>query len=141
MKIAIVGCGAIAYAHVPYILEQKQHSIVGICDQDRKRADALAHRFHLDAVYTNLTQLLHEKTPEVVHVLTPPQTHLSIALQAIEAGSHVLVEKPMALSVEEADAIIAAADARRVKLCVDHTQVFEPVILKARQLLATGKFG
>ncbi|MFQ5993269.1 MAG: NAD-dependent epimerase/dehydratase family protein, partial [Nitrospiraceae bacterium] len=74
-------------------------------------------------------------------ILTPPQTHAALALQAIEAGCHVLVEKPMALSLPEADAMIEAARNHGVKLCVNHNQLFDPVILQARRLVAEGIVG
>lgn len=141
MRIGVVGCGDIARVHVPSILKDKKHRIVGVCDQDVAKAEVLSQRFKISKTYGNLAQLLEEQRPDVVHVLTPPQTHAALALQAMEAGCHVLVEKPMALSLQEADAMIAAARARGVKLCVNHNQLFDPVFLQARRLIEKGAVG
>jgi 2-alkyl-3-oxoalkanoate reductase len=141
MKIALIGCGQIAHVHAPFILEDKRHRIVGVCDQDVARAEAFAQKFKITKVYGNFMELLEEQRPDVVHVLTPPQRHAAFALQAMEARCHVLVEKPMALSLEEADAMIAAAQSHGVKLCVDHNQLFDPVMLRARRLVAGGLVG
>lgn len=141
MRVAVVGCGGIAYVHLPFILANKKNQLIGVCDSDLTRAGALAEKFQIGNVYGSLTQLLRAQRPDVVHILTPPQTHLKVTLEAVEAGCHVLVEKPMAVSVEEADAMIAAAQARGVKLCVDHNQLFDSVMLKVKRLLARGAVG
>ena len=141
MKIGIVGCGEIARAHIPFILSELRHQIVGICDADTKRADSLAQRFGISNVYQDVAKLLNEQKPDVMHVLTPPQSHAALALQAMKAGCHVLVEKPMALSLEEADAMIKAAQSHNVKLCVDHNQLFDPVVLKAKRMISEDVIG
>ncbi len=141
MRIGLVGCGEIARVHVPFILQDKKHSIVGVCDEEQAKAETLARRFRIEKTYANFAQLLDEQRPDVVHILTPPQTHAALALQAMEAGCHVLVEKPMALSLDEADAMIAAARIRGVKLCINHNQLFDPVLLQARRLIEEGFVG
>lgn len=141
MKIGLVGCGQIAHVHVPFILRSKSHPIVGVCDHDPTKASSLGQRFKIGSVYVNFAELLEEQRPDVVHVLTPPQMHAALALQAMEAGCHVLVEKPMALSVQEADRMIDAAKAHGVKLCVNHNQLFDPVFLEARRLIEKGVVG
>jgi len=138
MRIGVIGCGGIANVQVPYIMQSKTRHIVAVCDQDENRAHEFAQRFHIPKTYTCVSQLLQEQTPEVIHVMTPPQTHASVALQAIGAGCHVFVEKPMAVSVADADAMIVAAKNRGVKLCVDHNQLFDPVTLQVRRLVEQG---
>lgn len=141
MRIGIVGCGEIAQTHARFILEQKQCRLVGVCDRDGRKARIFAERFGVERSYQDVENLLDEERPDVVHVLTPPLTHAALAIAAMEAGSHVLVEKPMAASCEEADAMIAVARAQGVKLCVNHNQLFEPVMLKAFTLLQNGALG
>ena len=141
MRIGVVGCGEIARVHIPFILAEKKHSIVGVCDEDQAKAETLARRFRIEKTCGNFAQLLDEQRPDVVHILTPPHTHTPLALQAMEAGCHVLVEKPMALSLDEADAMIAAARTRGVKLCINHNQLFDPVFLQMRSLVAEGFVG
>jgi predicted dehydrogenase/nucleoside-diphosphate-sugar epimerase len=141
MRIGVIGCGGIANVQVPFILQRKGRQIVAVCDQDEKRASEFKQLFRIPKSYTCVSQLLQEQRPDVVHVITPPQAHASVALQAIEAGCHVFVEKPMAASVDDADAMIEAAKARGVKLCVDHNQLFDPVTLRARRLVEEGFVG
>jgi len=88
-----------------------------------------------------LATLLREEHPDVVHVLTPPETHAELAIQAMEAGCHVLVEKPMAVNLRQADSMITAARENRVKLCADHNYLFKPSIMKARRLVESGAIG
>ncbi len=141
MKAAIVGCGDIARAHVPFILKDSHHQIIGVCDEDRAKAEALAKTAGAGKVYRTLEDLLQHLKPDVVHVLTPPQSHAALAMSALRAGCHVLVEKPMALCVEDADLMIAAARAQGLQLCVNHNQLFDPVVLKARRLVDQGFVG
>ena len=141
MKIAIVGCGDIARAHIRFIVKKSRHSIVGLCDADVAKAEAFAKTFGIQKVHQTLAELLELQKPDVVHILTPPQSHAHLAMSAMRAGCHVLVEKPMALSVEEADAMIATAKAHGVRLCVNHNQLFDPVIVKARRLVDQGFVG
>src|SRR5258708_12332793 len=68
--------------------------------------------------------MLAKERPDLVDICTPPKTHAQIAIQVIRAGSHVLIEKPMAQTVEECDAIIAAAAEKNVKVCVAHSDLF-----------------
>ncbi len=141
MKIGLAGCGQIARFHAAYIRQLKGHRIVGVCDADLGRAKSLADAYEIKEAFPTLQQLLDERQPDVVHVLTPPQSHANLTIQAMKAGCHVLVEKPMALSNEEADSMIAASTMSGKKLCVDHNQLFDPVIVKARELIRKGVVG
>ena len=89
----------------------------------------------------NFEAMLRSRCVDVVHILTPPKTHAELAIRAIEAGCHVFVEKPMALTVEETDAMNAAAGRNGVKLCVGHSRLCAPLMLKARNLVESGKIG
>ncbi|HEX2056703.1 MAG TPA: Gfo/Idh/MocA family oxidoreductase [Nitrospiraceae bacterium] len=141
MRIGIVGCGEIAPTHARFIAEQKQGRLVGVCDMDGHKARTFAESFGVERSYQDLDMLLEEQKPDVVHVLTPPQSHAAVAIAAMEAGCHVLVEKPMAVSSEEADAMIRVSRTQGVKLCVNHNQLFEPIMLEALRLLRDGALG
>ena len=140
MRIGVVGCGFVARYHIPYILRQKNVDRVSVTDINVQKAEAIARRYGIDA-YPNFETLLKSQCPDVVHILTPPRTHAELSIRAMEAGCHVLVEKPMALTVEEADAMIAAARRSGVKLCIDHSRLWAPLVMKARQLVEEGKIG
>ena len=141
MKAGIVGCGQVAPMHIRAIRQAGGVDLVGLCDMDQARAQALADRFAIANTYNDLDTLLREQQPDVVHITTPPGTHAKLAIQALEAGSHVLVEKPMCLSVSEADDMIVAAEKSGAKLCVDHNYLFRPSVQKARSLVAGGDIG
>lgn len=142
MKIGLIGCGEIAQAHAHHIMQSNDgHTIVGVCDIDATRGRRFAKQFGIGGVYSALDPFLEQHRPDVVHVLTPPQTHAALASRMMEAGCNVLVEKPMAISTEQADHMIAVANANRVKLCVNHNLLFDPVILRARALLCQGAIG
>jgi predicted dehydrogenase len=141
MKVGIIGCGQIAMTHIPYILTQPEARIVGLVDASEARARALASRFHIASVYATLGDLLQAERPDAVHILTPPQTHAALAMEAMESGCHVLVEKPMAATLEEAEAMEAVARRRGVKLCVDHNHLFDPALVQAKALVEQGSIG
>jgi predicted dehydrogenase len=140
MRIGVVGCGLAAGYHIPYILRQKNVDGVSVTDLNVRKAERIAKRYGIDA-YPNFQTLLNSQCPDVVHILTPPGTHAELSIRAMEAGCHVLVEKPMALTVEEADAMIAAARRSEVKLCIDHSRLWAPLIMRARKLVEEGKIG
>lgn len=143
IRVGLIGCGRIARVHVPYIRSYKGAELVGVCDCDLGQARVLAdqHGIPWPWVYGDPMVLLREQRPDVVHILTPPQTHAELAILAMEAGVHVLVEKPMAVSLEEADRMVETARRMGVHLCVDHNRLFDPVILEARQMVADGALG
>ena len=141
MKVGIVGCGNIAGFHLPHILRHTGHRFVSVVDVDLQKAEGLAKRFGLSKIYQDLDKMLYEHNPAVVHILTPPFAHAEFAIKAMESGCHVLVEKPMALTVAEADAMLAAAQKNEVKLCVDHNFLFDPNMVMAKELVQKGKVG
>ena len=140
MKVGIVGAGQIATVHIPYVRSHPGAEVVALTDTDEGRARSMAARFGISNSCRTLAELL-EHRPDVVHIVTPPQTHASLAIQAMEAGAHVFVEKPMAVNLEEAEAMEAVARRRGVKLCVDHNHLFDPALVEAKALLAQGAIG
>lgn len=140
LRVGIVGCGKIAETHIPYI-RKAGGELVAIADVSSVRANDLADRFTVQRIYRKIADLIEVEQPDVVHVLTPPHTHASVAVEALERGVHVLVEKPMATDPLEADAMVRAARASGALLTVDHNRLFDPVMLEARRLLESGALG
>ena len=140
-RIAIVGCGQIGWMHLSHLLRLKLGTVVAVCDFERAQAEKTAHVFKIPAFYNNAEEMLAAERPDVVHVTTPPATHAAVTIQALRAGAHVLVEKPMALSVQEADQMIEAARQAGKQLCVDHNRLFGPSALQAKALLEAGQLG
>lgn len=141
MRVALVGCGRIAAWHLSALQALDGLQIVATCDRDKYRAGQFAAMVQGATAYTDLGALLAEQKPDAVHILTPPDSHADLAVQAMEAGAHVLVEKPMTVSVEAAERMVAAARERGVRLCVNHNYLFKPSVSKARQLVASGEIG
>jgi predicted dehydrogenase len=116
--------------------------VVAVCDTDPKRAaESAAYAASDCQAHTDLVALIENGRPDVVHVVTPPASHAEIAIQAARAGCHVLVEKPFALSVDEADAMVAAARDNHVALVPNHNYLLKPSVLKARRMLDEGAIG
>lgn len=141
MKVAIIGCGLVSEKHIPFLLKMKGIDIVGLCDLDEVKANKCATRFGIRKVFNDVSKMLTDANPEAVHVLTPPHTHKFLAIQSMQAGAHVLVEKPMAMNLEETEEMICAARQHRVFLSVCHNFLFEPTVLIAKKLFESGKLG
>jgi len=141
IKVAIVGCGVFAKDHIKALKELVEVQIVAVCDPDVERAKDMAEFAQGARPYQDLGELLQQEKPDVAHILTPPGTHANLAIQAMEAGCHVLVEKPMALTVAEADRMIEVARINKVKLATDHNYLFNPCILEARRHIQQGRIG
>lgn len=141
LRVGIVGCGQIAWLHLSHITRYKLGQLVGICDFYRPQLEKTGRAFGTKNLYSDPAEMFAEAKPDVVHIVTPPPTHAGLAMQAMRAGCHVLVEKPMALSVEEADRMIEVSRETGRKLCVDHNRLYGPSALEARRLLETGALG
>ena len=141
MRIGVIGCGHVSTQHITQLRSMQQVRALAVCDLDEDRATVLARRFGDAKVYTDMARLLDEFCPDLVHILTPPQTHRDLAVYAMEHGVHVLVEKPLAMSAAEAEVMVATAEERGVSLSVCHNYLFVPAVVAAQRLLATGALG
>jgi predicted dehydrogenase len=141
VRAAVVGCGQIAGTHVSALNLLPGVEIAAFVDRDEQRARELAAGAPGASVFGDLDEMLRLARPDAVHVLTPPRTHAEIAIAAANAGCHVLVEKPMALGVAEAERMIAAADANGVTLSTSHNYLFKPSVEAARRLVEAGEIG
>lgn len=141
VKIGVIGCGSIAkHRHLPEYANNKNVEIVAVCDIVAERAQETADKYNAIA-YTSYEELLANEDVEAVSVCTPNYLHAPVSIAALKAGKHVLCEKPMATSKEEAEEMIAAAKASNKKLMIAHNQRFVPSHQKARQLVASGELG
>lgn len=141
LKVAILGCGKIADAHAELVRTSSRARLVGVCDLEPLMAEQLALRNGLKRFYSDFEQLLADERPDVVHITTPPASHLSLSLQAIDANCHVLVEKPVGLDFAQASAMVKAASAKNRQLLPGYTYKFDPAAEKMRGLIADGVIG
>jgi predicted dehydrogenase/nucleoside-diphosphate-sugar epimerase len=141
LRVGVIGCGNISAAHLGIIKQMRNVGEIVIADPREEARRAMAGRFGIAKAHADYRELLEKERPDVVHVLAPPQLHAAIAIEAARRGSHVLVEKPMAVDAEEARAMLQAAKAHNVKLGVVHNHLYDRVMLEARQILARGALG
>jgi predicted dehydrogenase len=140
VRLAVVGCGAVAQIHhLPAIVASDRVEAAVLVDADEKRARALAERFGVPEVATDFTSLPGKVEAAVVAL--PNSLHAPVAIELLRKGVHVLVEKPMAMSVRECDAMIDAARAGRAVLAVGLDFRFFDASLLVRNLLRDGLLG
>jgi predicted dehydrogenase len=140
-KVALVGCGKAAEMHVAGIRRLNTARMVAVCDLEPLMAEQLAARHGIANCYSDFDELLSTEKPDVVHIATPPHSHLSLALNAIDAGCHLVVEKPLALDSHEAAELIAHAEGRKRKITIGHTYHFDPAVRMLRRLVRQGVMG
>jgi|SRR5690554_3195578 len=149
LRFAIIGCGRIAPNHIAaYLNNQEELELVGVCDILPEKMEELlvgseipeSQREEINR-YHDYRELLEKEQPQLVAIATDSGSHAQIALACIEAGSNLIIEKPIALSLPEADKIIKSAKERGVTVCACHQNRFNKSIQKIRVTLEAGKFG
>lgn len=141
LKAAIVGCGKIADSHAAQMLRIKGCEIVGVCDRELLMAQQLAERFPIRHHFNNVADLLKTARPDVVHITTPPESHFDLAMQCMQAGCHVYVEKPFTPTEQDTRRLLAFAEARGLKVTVGHDGQFSNVARRMRDLVGNGFLG
>ncbi len=140
LGFAIVGGGVIGPFHARAIGEVDGAKLVGVCDV----VEAAAKKFAMDVgveAYTDLGEMLKRDDLDVVDICTPSGLHAKLGIQAAEAGKHVLVEKPIDISLERADSLISAWEKAGVKLAVIFQHRFDEATVKLKRAVEEGKFG
>lgn len=143
MRYALIGCGRVSPNHISAAIDN-QIKIVALCDLDYEKAVQKKNDFSLSDnvhVYTDYKEMLQKEKPELVAIATSSGAHAQIAVDCIRAGCHVIIEKPIALSLEDADKIIAAEQEMHVKVCVNHQNRFNTAVQQMRNALLAGRFG
>ncbi|MFC4401870.1 Gfo/Idh/MocA family protein [Gracilibacillus xinjiangensis] len=141
LKVAVIGCGSIAiHRHLPEYHYNGSVDIVAVCDVVEERAQNSAEKYGAKA-YTDYKQAITESDADVVSVCLPNYLHAPVSIFAAENGKHVLCEKPMATSDEEAQQMIAASEKAGKKLMIGHNQRFVASHQIAREIIARGELG
>lgn len=141
LNVGLIGCGAFANMHLTILDRISQVVVTSVCDPDLEAARSMARRFQIQRVYVSLAQMLEEERIDVVHVVSPTQTHADLSIQAMKKGCHVLVEKPMAVDAKEARHMVQVAEKQGVKLCVEHSLLYHPTMIQARKMIQKGLLG
>lgn len=147
-KIALIGCGRISYKHIEAILDNiDQCELAALCDVIEERALERKKQYmdgtsvNEPLVYTDYKKMLQEVKPDICAIATESGYHGDIALNCLQADSHVLIEKPMAMNCKEVDAINDLAEKKGLTVGVCHQNRFNPPIQKLKQAIEAGKFG
>lgn len=138
--VGVIGCGAIFIVHAYPLLRMEETEIKAVCDIKPQARVAAAELFHCDA-YEDYRELLKRDDIDVVHILTPHYLHAPMAIDAAEAGKHVLTEKPMAISMEQAHAMIEAARRNGVTLGVISQNRYNAASVAIKNALRDGSLG
>lgn len=145
MRYALIGCGRISTNHIKAAVNNGLE-IVAVCDVLPEHMDAVLEKHGLQSDpkirrYTDYKELLDQEKPELVSIATESGSHAEIALEAIDRGIHVIIEKPMAMSISDAEEIIRRSRKKGVKVSVCHQNRFNVAVQKMRKALEDGRFG
>ena len=145
MKYALIGCGRIATNHVKAVVNNKLE-FAAVCDVVPEQMEALLAKHGLEkdssiARYTDYKKMIEEVQPELVGIATESGIHAEIALYCIDHGVNCIIEKPIAMSMEDADEIIRRSEEKHVKVAACHQNRFNIAVQEARKALEAGRFG
>lgn len=142
MRVAIIGCGTIASDHIGAIEAKCGPLELHLCDKNLEAAQALQKKIKFNAmVHADASKLISKQNFDIVHVLTPPDSHYDLASHAIQNGANVLIEKPMTLTLQETEKLYQLSDEMNRMICVDHSLLYMDCVLKAFEMLKTGILG
>lgn len=140
VRTAVIGLGDISALHLAAIAQLAEVELVAVCDVDPERAAAGAERLGV-AAYTNHRELFADEKPDAVHITTPHSEHAAAVIDALDAGIHVIVEKPIARDPRQAAAVEAAAERSAAKIAVCFQNRYNIPVAAAKDLLESGGLG
>jgi predicted dehydrogenase len=140
VRAALIGCGKVGKIHAAALRSLPEAEFVAVCDADIKRAESYAAHFGVRP-FADVAQMLRESRPEIVIIATPHPLHAGPAIQAMESGAHVLIEKPLAANLKDCDAMLAAARKHGMKLGVISQRRFYEPVRRMKTAIEAGKIG
>jgi len=141
VKTALIGAGAIAKQHLSCLKSLPGVELAAICDLSPAAAEATAERYGVSTWFTDHRVMLEKARPDVVHVTTPPTSHFALAMDSLDAGAHVIVEKPAASSFEQLDALVRRAQQTGRQFVEDYNYVFNHAPQEILRRIESGEFG
>jgi predicted dehydrogenase len=141
LKVAIVGCGKIADAHVDQVRATGLAEVVAVCDSEILMAKQLADRYSIGSIFTDINLMIDQCQPDVIHLATPPDSHVPLAKLCLAKGIHLFIEKPFANTADEAHQIYSAAKAANRLVTVNHMYCFEDPFLDFKKQFESGAIG
>lgn len=140
LRVAVIGAGYVSRHHIEALRRLPFVTLVGIADLNHAAAQQAAARYSIPLACRSLEELAPAR-PQVTYLLTPPETHCSLAVKALQMGCHVFVEKPMAETVEECERMIECAQRQGLILSVNHSDKFDPAVQEALRRVQAGACG
>jgi predicted dehydrogenase len=141
LNIGIVGCGKIADSHIEEIRKLGCARVLAVCDLEPILAEQLAVRYSVPHWYTDFDRMLCNHRFDVIHIATPPRSHLALAQKSAEAGSHVFLEKPLALNAIDGRRLIECLEHTVRKMTINYWYNFETPALALKEFVARGNLG
>jgi predicted dehydrogenase len=141
MKAALIGTGQIAHQHLACVSSSPGITLAGVCDLSRSLAESVAEQYGAGAWFTDHRAMLQEVRPDVVHITTPPGSHFRLAMDALAAGAHVIVEKPITPGRDELTALLGFAAERGRILVEDYNYLFNEPVQRIVELVRRGDLG
>jgi predicted dehydrogenase len=141
MRAALIGIGQIAQQHLACLRSLPAVTLAGVCDLSRALAESAAERYDIAAWFTDHRAMLDEVKPDVVHITTPPPSHFRLGMDALAAGAHVIVEKPLTTAHDQVAVLLRTAAERKRALIEDYNYLYNPPIQRILELVRSGELG
>jgi myo-inositol 2-dehydrogenase/D-chiro-inositol 1-dehydrogenase len=142
LRVGLIGCGEVCeHKHMPALRQIDGAQVTAVADVNERRARHVASRFGIDHVFADPSSLIRSGAADVIGVLVPPAAHVEVASMAIEAGCHVLIEKPIALTIVDADALVDLADRHDLRILMGLHMRWHRLIRRAREYVQSGALG
>jgi len=140
VKVAVIGVGAMGRNHARVYADLPGVELVAVADANMPNAAAVA-RLYGGTAYSDYERLIDEQQPDAISVVVPTEDHLDVALKVIAHGCHLLIEKPLAFTVQQGEQIIKAAQDADVRLMVGHIERFNPAVIALKERMAQNELG
>jgi predicted dehydrogenase len=141
VKVALIGAGQIARQHIACLKTLPEVEMAAVCDLSPATAEATAERYGVPAWFTDHRAMLEQVRPQVIHVTTPPTSHFRLAMDAFDAGAHVIVEKPATSTFEELNRLIQRSQQTGRHLVEDYNYLFNQAPQEILRRIESGEFG
>ncbi len=141
LKVAAVGCGGIGLLHQHGYLKHQGAELVAVCDIDTNKAKKRADELSIDKWYPSIKEMLANEECDLVDVVTADNLHFEPVMECLEAGKHVISEKPLALDINEAEQMVTKAEEKGVHLAIDYNRRFAPGYVQARKWFDNNAIG
>lgn len=140
-NVGIIGAGFISLFHLEALIRIPGIKVVAVCDGNMEKAKALASKWNIPNIFSNVEELIAANICDTAHVLVPPDYHFAVAEKLLQAGINVMVEKPLAVTAADCETLVAIAKEKGVKIGVNHNSTFRPSILQLKDVLKSGEIG